>query len=171
MTVMGLFPVDIWHLVIMSSISMRLPVFGLPSRGHSVWWNWVTVNPSICLALTGCKGVVAKNRHISCVIFNIHLKHSSYSMRHLSHTSHHTHSHSQVHRTAAKHTAHTHTPHTYLLLQNGELADSEVTIGGLWGECNSNLACKNVLISTLYPGINRSWIHIYTICRATSTTV
>ena len=55
MTVMGLLPVDIWDFVIMSSISMSVPVLGRPSRGHSVWWNSVTVNPSICFPLAGYK--------------------------------------------------------------------------------------------------------------------
>ena len=39
MTVMGLFPVFIWFLVIMSSISMRVPVLVTPSGAHSVRWN------------------------------------------------------------------------------------------------------------------------------------
>ena len=56
MTVMGLLPVDIWDLVIMSSISMRVPALGRESRGHSVRWNWVTVKPSTCLAPAGCSG-------------------------------------------------------------------------------------------------------------------
>lgn len=128
MTVMGLLPVDIWDLVIMSSISMRIPALGRPSWGHSVRWNWVTVKPSNCLVFAGYRGQRSKSAKVE--------SQSSVS-KHCYVATEHGQPHTQT--------------MTYPLFLDGELANSEVIVGCDWEEGDIDLAMSNHLILFVRP--------------------